>query len=258
MNNPSQKTILITGGTGVIGKKLVEHFFNKNYNIIFTAKENNETKELIESIKTKNCNNQLLGIALDLTKEKSYETILKKIEQNNLYPNFLINCARNISFLKVDNDGFAKRNEWLGELTLDVIVPYELSIKLAYQKNSNLESIINISSIYGVVPPNPIIYKNPKTESPIQYGVAKAAQIHLTKELSIRLAEKNIKVNTISFGGIKGRANKDFVERYSKLCPLKKMLDQSEVIGSVDFLVSSHSSSITGHNLVVDGGWTVW
>ncbi|MCK4650913.1 SDR family oxidoreductase [Candidatus Babeliales bacterium] len=262
------KTILITGGTGTVGSKLVEHFFYKKYNVIFTTKNDDEITKLIKKINIKNynkpspklrlTNNKILGISIDLTKNKSYEIILKFIEKNNLYPNYLINCARSLSYLKVNIDGFTRRPEWLGEFTLDVIVPYELSIKLTDQKNSKLKSIINISSIYGIVPPNPSIYKNPKIESPIQYGVSKAAQIHLTKELAIRLSNKNIQVNSISFGGIKGRANKNFIKKYSKLCPLKRMLEQDEVIGSIDFLVSTNSSNITGHNLVVDGGWTVW
>lgn len=112
--------------------------------------------------------------------------------------------------------------------------------------------------MYGIVPPNPSLYKNPEQDSPIQYGVAKAAQIHLTKELAIRLASKNIKVNAISFGGIEGRVDNEFRNKYAKLCPLKNMLKEEDVIGAIDFLASNNSVGMTGHNLVIDGGWSVW
>ncbi len=248
------ETILITGGTGKIGKQLIKHFSQKNFNILFTGIQQEEIDNLLNTIKS----NRIKGLSIDLMEEKSSEKIINFINKNKLYPTTLINCARSLNFLKVDKDGITQRKEWLSEFTLDVVVPYEISMALANQKNSILKNIINISSIYGIVPANPHLYKNPKTDSPIQYSVAKAAQIHLTKELSVRLAEQNIKVNTVSYGGIEGRVNEEFKTNYAKLCPLKRMLTEEEVIGAVDFLVSNYSTYITGHNMVVDGGWSVW
>ncbi len=252
------KCLLITGGTGKVGSQLVKHFFEKGYKVIFTSKTLAETKNLISLLNNSKANDNLLGIAIDLEKESTPIEIIKAISKKKLSPEVLINCARNMSHLKVENDGTTKRKEWLGELTLDVVVPYELSMALTKQKSSKLRHIINISSMYGVVPANPNLYENPQQESPIQYGVAKAALIHLTKELAIRLANKKIQVNAISYGGIEGRINPAFKKRYATFCPLGKMLKEEEVIGAVDFLVSNFSTNITGHNLVVDGGWSVW
>ena len=253
MNNI--QTILITGGTGKVGSQLVKHFLKNDVNIVFLSKTQEEVDFFITTInKTQN----ILGFAIDLVDKNSILKILSFLEKKQAIPNYLINCARNLDNLKTDTNGITQRKEWINELTLDVIIPYELSMALAKQSNSKLEGIINISSMYGVVPPNPNLYKNPELESPIQYGVAKAAQIHLTKELAIRLAPKNIKVNAISFGGIEGRVDKEFKKKYAKLCPLERMLKEDEVIGAVDFLISKHSTYITGHNLIVDGGWSVW
>lgn len=250
------KTILITGGTGIVGSQFVKHFFNKEYDVVFLAKEKYEIDELIKKINIKNKKNSLKGFAIDLTKLNSTTELIKILESERIYPTNLINCARSLQYLKIDTDGTTKRPEWLGEFTLDVIVPYELSVNIARQKHSKLKSIINISSMYGIVPFNPNLYNNPSIEAPIQYSVAKAAQIHLTKELAVRLSP--IKVNTISFGGIEGRVDEDFKKRYSNLCPLKKMLKKEEVINAADFLITSENISITGHNLVVDGGWSIW
>ena len=88
--------------------------------------------------------------------------------------------------------------------------------------------------------------------------MSKAAEIHLTKELAVRLSDKKIRVNSISFGGFEGRVNKTFIKKYKKMCPIGRMLKPHEVFKPLWFLCSEQSSGATGHNLVVDGGWTTW
>jgi len=129
---------------------------------------------------------------------------------------------------------------------------------LAQQTNSNLESVVNIGSQYGVVAPNLNLYSERVIESSLHYGVAKAGMGHLTKELAIRLAGQDIRVNCVAFGGVEGRVGDDFKKRYSALCPLGRMLNESDLAGPVDLLLSSASSAITAHTLIVDGGWIVW
>ena len=111
--------------------------------------------------------------------------------------------------------------------------------------------------MYGVVAPTPSLYDNFEESSAVHYGVSKAAQIHLTKELAVRLAPK-IRVNCVSFGGIKGRTDENFENRYKNLTPLQRMLEEEDVVGPIDFLVSDNSTNMTGQNIKVDGGWTIW
>lgn len=125
-------------------------------------------------------------------------------------------------------------------------------------ENGYLEKVINIASMYGVVVPNHSLYEDKAHVAPIHYGTVKAAMIHLTKELAVRLIDKNIIVNAISYGGVEGRVNEEFLQRYKTLCPQKKMLKEKEVSGSVLFLISNMSNSMIGHNLIVDGGWSLW
>jgi NAD(P)-dependent dehydrogenase (short-subunit alcohol dehydrogenase family) len=79
----------------------------------------------------------------------------------------------------------------------------------------------------------------------------------LTKELAVRLAGRHIRVNAISFGGVEGRVNEAFKARYAQFCPLGRMLNDNDLAGPVEFLATPASSGVTGHNLVVDGGWTI-
>jgi len=112
--------------------------------------------------------------------------------------------------------------------------------------------------MYGIVTATPALYDDPRNMAPMHYGVAKAALIHLTKEMAVRLAPRGVRVNAVSYGGIEGRADEAFAARYKKLAPLERMLRLDEVHAPVEFLLSAGASGMTGHNLVVDGGWTLW
>lgn len=248
------KTILITGGTGKVGTQLVNHFLSKGYYVITTSRRKEKLEELKSKVEYKE---RFYPIIIDLEEKDAAQTIYTYCENENLKVNTIINNARDLSYLSIKN-GKTERKNWLGEYTLDVIVPYELAMQFSEHSAVSLQSIVNISSMYGVVAPNPSLYTAFSQQSPINYGVSKAAQIHLTKELAVRLAKKKIAVNSVSYGGIKGRVDGAFQRRYAKLTPSEEMLDEEDVIGAVDFLVSPKAKHINGHNIIVDGGWTIW
>lgn len=251
-------TILITGGTGNIGSQLVKHCLRKGYDVITTTRRDLSAVELSDSLNIDATPGNLHVIQVDLEREGSSGVVVDFLGKHHLHPAALVNNARNLDHLKQSPDLTPPREGWVGEYVLDVVVAYELSIALVSQQGAKLRTIVNISSMYGMVPPNPRLYDNFEKEAPIHYGVAKAALIHLTKELAIRLAQKQITVNAVSYGGVEGRAGVDFKKRYAALCPMGSMLKTDQVAGAVDFLISDASSGMTGHNLVVDGGWTVW
>lgn len=252
------ESVLITGGTGNIGSQLVSDLLNNGNQVITTSHSDDNIKTLKDKFKNFSKDGLLHLIKIDLEEEDSAQQIVTYLEKQNLQIQALINNARNINYLKLNKNNETDRANWFGEFLLDVVVAYELVMALTNLENSKLKNIINISSIYGMVAPTPGLYSNFKKESPVNYGVAKAALIQLTKELAVRLADKNIRVNCISYGGVEGRADKDFQKRYGQLCPAGRMLRRDEVYGAISFLLSEASSCLTGHNLVVDGGWTTW
>ncbi|HIS37761.1 TPA: SDR family oxidoreductase [Candidatus Scatousia excrementigallinarum] len=246
------ETILITGVTGLIGKEYVKYFLSKGYRVIGTYRN-----------KAKFCNlfgehPELIGIEVDLMQENAVDLIIQNLEIFNIFPDFLINNATNSTYLNVNSSGLSPRDNLLNQYIIHVVLPYELSFKLANHPLSKLKKIINIASMYGVVPYNPYLYKNPLVETPVQYSVSKAALIHLTKELAIKFKDKNIQVNSISYGGVDGRVDEEFKEKFAKITPLKRMLNPAETPYAVEFLLSDKSVYMTGHNLVVDGGRTIW
>ncbi|MCP4703792.1 MAG: SDR family oxidoreductase [candidate division Zixibacteria bacterium] len=251
-------TVLLTGGTGNIGSQLVSDLLENNFQVITTSRSDKNIEIFQNRFDGFYKNGLLHLIRVDLEEKDSSQKILAYLEKNNLQIQALVNNARNTNYLKLNDQNETDRTNWFGEFLLDVVVAYELSVALTNINNSKLKNIINISSMYGMVAPTPALYKDFKKESPVNYGVAKAALIQLTKELAVRLADNNIRVNCISYGGVEGRADEDFKKRYGKYCPAGRMLKRDEVYGAINFLLSEGSSGMTGHNLVIDGGWTTW
>jgi len=119
-------------------------------------------------------------------------------------------------------------------------------------------SIINMASLYGVVSPNHRIYPGTGITQPVAYSVSKHGVIGLTKYLATLWADKGVRVNALTPGGIYNNHQQLFLERFQQLNPIGRMSDKSELQGAIVYLASDASSHVVGHNLIVDGGWTVW
>lgn len=245
------RTTLITGGTGKLGRRLVAHFLAAGHRVVTTGRSEESVAQLRNSLP------ELHAIAADFTREGVAQEILSQLNARNLQPDGLVNNARSLEFLQTDTSGIVSRRNFVGEFTVDVVAPYELTMALAQQSGSRLRRVVNVGSQYGAVASNPVLYTDHARQSPIQYSVAKAALAHLTKELAVRLSPE-VAVNCIAFGGFDGRVDDAFRARYAALCPLGRMLTDDEVIGPVEFLLSEASAGMTGHTMAVDGGWTAW
>jgi gluconate 5-dehydrogenase len=123
-------------------------------------------------------------------------------------------------------------------------------------------AIVNVSSMYGMVSPQPATYEEfPEYHNPPAYGAAKAGVIQFTRYAACHLAPRGIRVNCLSPGPFPRpeiRAQQGFVSELCKRVPLGRVGDADELVGPAIFLLSGASSYVTGHNLVVDGGWTAW
>lgn len=255
--NTSLPAVLLTGATGKMGRTIALGFAAKGWRVAFTARNEAAAVELASACRAAGAA-AVAFVLCDLTDPGAPSAIAGQLGSQGMLPDVLVNNARNVAFLKAEADGSMSRANWQAELLLDVIVPYELTMALLDAPGAVLKRVINISSMYGITAPNMGLYANGAAGSPINYGVAKAALIHLTKDMAVRLAPRQVQVNAVSYGGVEGRVDAAFLERYSKLCPMGRMLGEAEVFGAIDFLAGPGASGMTGHNLVVDGGWTVW
>ncbi|MDA0221589.1 MAG: SDR family oxidoreductase [Proteobacteria bacterium] len=248
---------LVAGATGKIGRALVAALLDLGHQVLAMGTREETVAALLAEHEEAARSGLLRGAAFDLGREDAAEAVTAWLDRIDAHPTGLVHAARSLAHLKVDDDGRITRGHFLGELTLSVVAPYELTFALAARSGSRLSSVVNLSSMYGLVTPAPALYEGSLKTSPINYGTAKAAMIHLTRELAVRLAP-DVRVNAVSFGGVAGRADEAFQKRYAALCPAGRMMEENEVVGPVLFLLGEGAAGMTGANLVADGGWTLW
>lgn len=243
------KKVIISGCLGQLGKSLVKTFLN--------------------------CGCVVIGIDIKKSKQNKsknffyYQLDVSNYHQNNLifeeiFKKFtIIDCLINNAGVAVFTP-FTKRSEEELDLVTNInLKSYFYCIKNFYKrsKKAKLKSIINISSVYSLISPDPRIYgKNDRKSSEI-YGATKAGVNQITKYFATHLSDKNIRVNSISPGGIYNPSNPQknkFIKSYSNRNPMKRMAKTSEIVGAAVYLASNASSYTNGHNLVVDGGMSVW
>lgn len=123
-------------------------------------------------------------------------------------------------------------------------------------------NIVLFSSMYGMVSPDPRIYHEPMKPNPIDYGACKAAILQMSRYLAVHYGPGGVRFNCVTPGPFPHRHNRenqpDFMQRLSDKTALRRIGEAEEMVGPTLFLLSDSASYVTGHNLVVDGGWTAW
>ena len=141
---------------------------------------------------------------------------------------------------------------WLAKIVADQML-----------KNKINGSIIQLSSIYGLVAQDDFLYKNTNISENMTYGIIKSSVTHFTKQLASYYGKYNIRVNNLVIGGIKGhikgskkKQDINFIKKFNRKVPLGRMGRPEEIAAAAIFLASPASSYITGSNLIIDGGYT--
>lgn len=236
---------IITGGNGRLGKTFAEAL----------AKEGNTVYlfDIVEKCDFETGN--IIYKKVDISNDKEVFEAVARIYSKHKSIDFLINNAAlqiTNNYENMSIDDFRK------SIDINLNASY-ICIKAVteYMIKHKAGNIINIGSIYGVVSADPKIYGNSGLNSPDAYAASKGGLIHLTKYLAVNLAKYNIRVNAISPGGVFNEQPEEFLEKYLPKVPMNRMMDRNELIGPLMFLLSDASSYVTGHNLVVDGGFTI-
>ena len=270
--NLKNQVIVITGGSGFLGSVFALTLSNigaipivldKNKNSLQLLKKKFIRKKQRGSFFLTNLNDEnKINVVIDL--------IIKKYRKIDC----LINAAgftgdamlkTNVNFF----EKFEKYNFQLWQKSLEgnlsgvFVVTKSVAKHMIKRKKG---SIINIASDVGVISPDHRIYEANKKfnykgvnfNTPISYSVAKSGIISMTRYLATYWAKKGIRVNCVSPAGVYKKHNKKFVEQLSQRIPLGRMAKSDELNGAIIYLCSNASSYVTGHNLVVDGGRTIW
>jgi len=245
MNSLENKIIVVTGGSGLLGSAIVEDLIK--HNTICVNLDVNVKDDLNSG--TLNC---------DITNSKSIKSSIKKILNkynridgwvNNAYPRTK-DWGDKLEDISI--------NSWKKNVDIQLNSTFDCCKQvLEVMSNQKNGSIVNISSIYGMLGPDFSVYEGTEMTMPAAYSAIKGGVINLTKYLASYYGSKNIRVNCVSPGGIFNNQNPTFVENYNKKVPLSRMASKKEISPSVCFLLSDNASYVTGHNLVIDGGWTI-
>ena len=263
--NIKNKNIVLTGSAGFLGSHYAEFLSSQGANIILVDIDEKQNKKLEKSIKSK-YGTKTRSYTCDLSNSKEIKSLKKSILKDFKTIDVLINNAAYTTksvTKKTKKTSFEKFSyeTWQNSLSINLTAVFlfcqEFGQIMLKQKKG---IIINISSIYGIVGADQRIYDQVDFNLPISYAATKGSIINLTKYLAAYWQKKNIRVNTLSLGGVKDPSyhKPNFVKKYSEKTMLGRMADKSDFDGALLFLISDASSYVTGTNLVVDGGWTAW
>jgi NAD(P)-dependent dehydrogenase (short-subunit alcohol dehydrogenase family) len=245
------RTAIVTGGCGLIGKEIVKGLSQFGANVYIADQNEAEAKKLTEQ--------NIKYINLDITSEKSVRDVVERVVSESGKIDILVNCA----YPRTKDWGVKFENVKFDSWKLNVdnhLGGYFLMCKEAamIMKEHGGGSIINLASIYGIVAPDFSIYDDTEMTMPVAYASIKAGIIAMTKYLATYFGSSNIRANIISPGGIYDNQAPSFVEKYSRKTPLGRMGKPDEIVGAVIYLASDASFFVTGQNILVDGGWTAW
>ena len=252
---------LITGGAGHIGSAMAEALAEAGSSLVLLDLDEGRCNEAAEKL-AKAHNVEVMPLVIDLINEEALRAVPGQVEKRFGRLDTLINCAALVGTSALEGWAvpFADQSAdtWRLALETNLTSPFVLAQACAPLLASNRGAIINVASIYGMLGPNMRLYDDaPGMGNPGAYAASKGGLIQLTRWLSTTLAP-TVRVNSISLGGVWRNQDEKFVERYVDKTPLGRMATEEDLKGAALFLSSDLSLYVTGHNLVVDGGWSAW
>lgn len=256
MNNQLEKQkILVAGAGGLLGVKIAKGALQQGASIIAADIDVDTMRKRFLSEGIETANGTVEYVKLDVTNESDVKTFFR--------PNLNITGAVNSTYPRNKNYGahfFDVSLESFNEnLSLHLGSAFLFTQQCAayFETNKAPFSLVNISSIYGVVAPKFDIYNGTSMTMPVEYAAIKSAIVHLNKYASAYVNDSKFRVNSVSPGGIFDSQPDEFLAEYKKNTHGKGMLDVEDVVGSVLFLLSANSKFVTGQNILVDDGFSL-
>jgi NAD(P)-dependent dehydrogenase (short-subunit alcohol dehydrogenase family) len=245
MGKLDQKIIVVTGGSGLLGNTLLKQIEAEG-GIGINGDMQGDKENIFPFI------------PLDITVEVSIENFIQQVVDK---------------YGRIDgwvNNAYPRTADWGGHLEEIPLASWKSNIDmhlngyyacckhvLLQMKKQGFGAVVNMSSIYGMNGPDFTVYEGTEIINPVAYSAIKGGILNLSRYLASYYGSYQVRVNCVSPGGIFDHQPKPFVEAYSKKTPLKRMGTPEDIAPSVCFLLSDDARYITGHNLVVDGGWSI-
>lgn len=259
--NLTGRVALVTGATGAIGQVISHTLAELGADLLLVDRPGTNIHDLSRtlqdawSIKTD-------SLHCDLEHQDQREQMLRRVKQSYTKLNVLVNNAALVG--SADLQGWVGPFEqqtvvtWRRALEVNLTAAFDLCKELApLLRSAQGASIINIASIYGELGPDWSLYEGTDMGSPAAYAASKGGLLQLTRWLATTMAP-TVRVNAISPGGVSRHQPETFVKRYRARTPLGRMATEDDFRGAITYLASDLGGYVTGQNLMVDGGWSIW
>ncbi len=252
---------IVTGGAGKLGSQMADALAEAGAHIVVASRNLDKCRAKAEALSAAHA--EALPVAVDVTSQDSVRRMIDAVMERFGRIDILVNNAYSAQakpFEQMSAEEFESASR--GALTSTFLCSQAVAPAMRAQRSG---AIVNIASIYGLVSPDHRIYGRSGLDNPCNYGPAKAGVIQFTRWLAAYLAPDGIRVNAITPGGFYNPQFHErldyedvFVANYRHKTPLGRMGNETDLKGAVVFLSSAASEYVTGQNLVVDGGWTIW
>jgi NAD(P)-dependent dehydrogenase (short-subunit alcohol dehydrogenase family) len=254
----NEKVCVVIGGAGLLGKEFIKAIsYNKGIAIVADKNidlANQVKKNLSEELNLKTID----SVKIDISSKQNLIECIEYLKKKYGKIDALVNSAypKNKNFGK---DFFeTEHSDFVENLSLHLGGYFLTSQQFAVHfKKQGYGNIINISSIYGTIIPNFEIYKDTSVITPVEYIAIKSGLIHLTKYMAKYFKGMNIRVNSLSPGGIYDDQPEKFLQKYKSNCLNKGMLDKTDICGALIYLLSDMSEYLNGQNIIIDDGFSL-
>ncbi|HVN56296.1 MAG TPA: SDR family oxidoreductase [Anaerolineaceae bacterium] len=265
----SEQVAIVTGGVGLLGSEFSRTLAEAGAKVVVADINGTAVRQAAEGLRR--AGYEAIGVEVDVTSPGSTQAMVDQALRAFGRVDILVNSAAMDPKFDQEHQSEQGANAfesypleaWNQALNVNLTGMFlccQAAVRPMLAQDHG--SIINICSTYGLVGPDQRIYQRPgqavQSYKPVFYSVTKAGVLGLTHYLATYYAGKNIRVNSLTPGGVFNNHDEAFVRNYSARTVMGRMAHKNEMNGAVLFLASEASSYMTGSNLVVDGGWTAW
>lgn len=267
------RTALVTGAGGLLGRQHVAALSEAGARVVVTDVGLAQADSAVAALRQNTPSADLVAIAIDVTSQDSVRAANEQLAGRGITVDILVNNAA-IDPKVTSSPGVMHSSrfeafpvpQWQTEIAVGLTGAMLCAQVFGGEMAKRGRGVVlNIASDLGVIAPDQRLYRQPyvtreeeQPVKPVTYSVIKHGLIGLTKYLATYWADHGVRVNAISPGGVFNNQDPAFVERLTRLIPMGRMADVDEYRAAVQFLCSDASSYMTGQNLVMDGGRSVW
>jgi NAD(P)-dependent dehydrogenase (short-subunit alcohol dehydrogenase family) len=258
--NLKGRVALITGGAGHLGSAMAEALGENGATVCLLDLNEDRCRSRVSELESGGAS--AFYVAADLSDAEGTRAAVREAAARHGRLDIIIHAASLVGTDKVTGWAVPFESQSLEAWQMAMRVGLDPAFTLLQEARPFLEasghgSVIFVSSIYGLVAPDNSLYEGTQMQTPSAYSAVKGALNQLTRHFAALLAPK-VRVNALTPGGIWRGQSESFIERYERRTPMRRMGREEDFKGAAAFLASDLSAYVTGHNLVVDGGWTAW